>query len=659
MCTKLLPRPAKKILTSHGHRIAIMAALLGACPQPGSAAPNFSEWAQATIVPLHNWFEPDCRWWNPFNWCPPSIGLHRGTSWWNSANIIESTIDYTSLTGDQTFWPDVEAAFNAVDDADTVARNPSVTDDEGWWALTWIRAFDVKHDQRFLDRAKFIFRDMTDFWDNKCNGGIWWDKAKTHKNAIENELFLTIAARLHLRTAGDRGAGSFIDWANKEMDGCLAPDGMISNSLVNDGLDMNTCKNNGQFTWTYNQGVILGGLIDMAASAGAGMTTKDSTFYIGLAERIADKVVSDMSSNHNGILTEANGRSCAGNDCPQFKGIFMRNLALLNQVRPKDSYREFLVSNAETLWFKARSSCSDDVSIPYLGVDWSGPYDGQTAPESQSAALDAILAAVPFGGRNRAKVATTQSVQCAPSEGVANAIDGNFGTKWCGSGGGPHTLLVDLGTTMKIAGITIRHAGSGPNEPDRSHHNWNTRDFSIQFSPDGASWTTVGVTGNTCDVTYHSFPPQTARWLQLSIQRPTDGDAPAARVYEFEAFETIVSSLSCSGAMVLCAGVCADLTSNQGNCGTCGHACQPGYVCTTGQCTNSCPGGRTPCRGSCVDVHSDPSNCGSCGHACAPGQGCTSALCTTCEACVCADGFRSSACGNTAACQHVCRAHGG
>ena len=33
------------------------------------------------------------------------------------------------------------------------------------------------------------------------------------------------------------------------------------NLLVNDGLDPRTCTNNGAETWTYNQGVVLGGLV--------------------------------------------------------------------------------------------------------------------------------------------------------------------------------------------------------------------------------------------------------------------------------------------------------------------------------------------------------------------------------------------------------------
>ena len=34
--------------------------------------------------------------------------------------------------------------------------------------------------------------------------------------------------------------------------------------LVNDGLDTASCTNNHQTAWSYNQGVILGALVDLS-----------------------------------------------------------------------------------------------------------------------------------------------------------------------------------------------------------------------------------------------------------------------------------------------------------------------------------------------------------------------------------------------------------
>jgi predicted alpha-1,6-mannanase (GH76 family) len=71
---------------------------------------------------------------------------------------------------------------------------------------------------------------------------------------------LLIAGRLHQRTIGSgSGEDIYLDWALREWQwfrasGLIGPAGM-----VNDGLTAD-CANNGDTAWTYNQGVIAGGL---------------------------------------------------------------------------------------------------------------------------------------------------------------------------------------------------------------------------------------------------------------------------------------------------------------------------------------------------------------------------------------------------------------
>lgn len=86
-----------------------------------------------------------------------------------------------------------------------------------------------------------------------------------YKNAITNELFLTVAVRLHQRT---RGVNEYLSWARRSWD-WLDRSGMVdARGLINDGLDP-SCKGVVPSTyWTYNQGVILGGLVDLADSTG-------------------------------------------------------------------------------------------------------------------------------------------------------------------------------------------------------------------------------------------------------------------------------------------------------------------------------------------------------------------------------------------------------
>ena len=167
----------------------------------------------------------------------------------------------------------------------------------GWYANAWLRAYDVTGDKAFLTEAQAIFSDMTKAWDNTCGGGIYWTSERNYKNAITNELFLLVAARLARRVPNGTGPGSYHDWALKETDWFVNKSGMINGQkLINDGLTPSTCKNNNQATWSYNQGVILGGLTEMWRLTG-------DRGYLANAEQIADAVITRMTYP-NGTLRD-------------------------------------------------------------------------------------------------------------------------------------------------------------------------------------------------------------------------------------------------------------------------------------------------------------------------------------------------------------------
>lgn len=312
---------------------------------------------------LQSWYNVAAGNWNSLNrW-----------QWANAVSALENT--YTRTNG-------MEYGYAMTDTYDQNASGNFLTDagydDEGWWALAWLRAYDVTGNTRYLSMAKTIFSDMaTNGWDTTtCGGGMWWNKARTYKNAITNELFLTIAARLHERTAGDTGSGSYLDWAMKEWT-WFSNSGLINSSnLVNDGLT-NSCTNNGQTTWTYNQGVILGGLTDLYKITG-------NSSYLSKAEAIASATISTLVYA-SGILREPCEPSSCDGDQEQFKGIFMLNLAYLYDEDHKSSYATFLAANANAIW------ANDENSSHQLGLLWTGPFDTAT-PARQSSAMMAMSA---------------------------------------------------------------------------------------------------------------------------------------------------------------------------------------------------------------------------------------------------------------------------
>ncbi|KAM0669728.1 hypothetical protein ACQRIT_002177 [Beauveria bassiana] len=253
-------------------------------------------------------------------------------------------------------------------------------DDEGWWALALIRAYDATYNNKYLNAAVTIFEDMQTGLGGPCNGGIYWSKERKYVNAISNELYLSVAASLAGRIPT---VPEYLEIAQDQWNWFLNSGMINSDNLINDGLD-GDCKNNGQPTWTYNQGVILGGLVELSRATG------DRT-HLTTASRIAKAAIAKLS-NKNGILEEVGGCEFqpgrCGQDGQQFKGIFIRNLAYLQAVAPDDQFKTFILNNAKSIWNKDREPRSNK-----LGVAWAGPYfDASSA--TQSSALDALVAAI-------------------------------------------------------------------------------------------------------------------------------------------------------------------------------------------------------------------------------------------------------------------------
>jgi len=382
-----------------------------------------------------------------------------------------------------------------------------------------------------LDMAKTIFARMSGGWDNKCGGGIYWASAKAgsdglkNKNAIPNSLFLTTAARLHQRTPGDSGAGSYLDWAEREWAWFKGTGMITADHQVVDGLNnLTDCQPAGPI-FTYNQGSLIGGLVELSLSAGDASSLDE-------ANAIAHATMTKMA-DANGILLEA---PCGGDICVQFKGVFMRNLAYLNRVHPLPEYRTYMKLQSDNLWNANRNTQNDE-----YGYEWQKPFDNTPTASRQSSAIDALIAAVRSNEMNLALVgasaSATNAAPCSQAESPSMAIDGSsrWDSKWCAGGAGGQTLTVDLGSSRSIVGFRVQHAGSGG-----ENSAWNTRDFEIETSADGGTWTrAVTVTGNTSDITTHPVNPVTARQVRLHVTTAqTATDFVAARIYELEIFGT-------------------------------------------------------------------------------------------------------------------------
>jgi predicted alpha-1,6-mannanase (GH76 family) len=199
----------------------------------------------------------------------------QGDPWWVSGVALTGIIDYMRKTNSSDYMDQVEQIIHA--QRAILSWWPQglgefradSTDDTGWWALAMISMYDLTGNSTYLGIAIEDEVYMYEYWsDNPCGGGIIVDiPKKSYKNAIANELYIKLAASLHNRIDGDT---VYLPRAEKAWS-WFQGSGMIgnSNNLINDGLAARsdgTCFNNQLPVWTYNQGVILGGLVGIYPS---------------------------------------------------------------------------------------------------------------------------------------------------------------------------------------------------------------------------------------------------------------------------------------------------------------------------------------------------------------------------------------------------------
>lgn len=288
---------------------------------------------------------------------------------WQRFPITDVLMDYQRRTGDTRWQGKIAAAV----------RNRAgryLNDDDLWAVIASVDAWQTERDPELLAWAATNYsRIVADHWDDHCGGGLWWDPKHSYKNAITNELLLTASTRLYLAT----GQEAYRAWALRTWS-WFAASGMIGpDALVNDGLNAQ-CRNNGAPRYTYNQGVMLGGLTDLTAITG-------DPQYREAALRTA-LAASRTLVTPQGLLTEPSDD--LGRDGPMFKGVFAYHLGHLVEAMPdspeRTELRAWLARNGEAVW-----ALSAGGTQPVDGL-WSGG-SGQVGAAGQASAVALFLAA--------------------------------------------------------------------------------------------------------------------------------------------------------------------------------------------------------------------------------------------------------------------------
>ncbi|KAG9241474.1 glycoside hydrolase [Calycina marina] len=322
-------------------------------------------------------------------WYDASTGLFDG-AWWNSANVV------TTLANFYEKFPDEIGHITDQVFPTTLVQAPKALgytgflngfyDDELWWALAWIKVFDVTGEERYLTQAALIFEDAKISYGSSSCGALWWDKSHSGTNSVENELYLTTAAKLANRLPSTPSSGYYYSEAIKSYNWFVGSGLINSDNLINDHLSASPdCANDFSTSiFTYNQGILLSGLTELAWSA------PDPAMYNDLANTLAMAGLAHFT-DANGLLHELVCEPNCSADLQQFKGIFSRNiLFMINRMNgitdaQRATYIKFLQVNANSIW-------ANDQVDNQLGVVWSGPK-GAVTIQTQSSALDVIVGA--------------------------------------------------------------------------------------------------------------------------------------------------------------------------------------------------------------------------------------------------------------------------
>ncbi|KAA8621538.1 glycosyl hydrolase [Pyrenophora tritici-repentis] len=330
--------------------------------------------------------------WGQGRWGKGNWGQGRWGAWGGEYKKYKDPNTGEPHTSYPTNWYTVSIAPAAV--VNSSAPNASdwldgYYDDDLWWALAWINAYDVTFNTPYLKLAEDIFLAVARTWGTYCfEGGIYWSHEKNYVNAIANELFFSTAAHLATRVEFQKQA-VYREWAEKSLEWFLQTGMLNQKGTINDGLTKD-CKNNGQTTWSYNQGVILGGLLELQKAS-----PDPKNQYIALASHIANAALIELS-DQQGVIHDECEPNC-GADGTQFKGIFMRNLVEL-QGAGKDDFRKAINANADSIWKNDRGVLVNGLNV--FSVDWAGPFVQPANASTQSSAMEALIGAVLVPCRN-------------------------------------------------------------------------------------------------------------------------------------------------------------------------------------------------------------------------------------------------------------------
>ena len=383
-------------------------------------------------------------------------------------------------------------------------------DDKLWWALAFIQAYErmPEHDDAYLRNAEAIFQNVCAQWnrDPGCSGGLTQAERGNYENTITNALFFETAIKLYFDdpvddsgvgkvtkngpacagavpwtayarppafaaagAPGSRGAGGmahqfqndYLGWALAEYEWFMMGPALGKPMTSASGLETfplpdgiappPSCAPGANGTnryWTYNSGPILGALLDLS-TVSPEQLPDSADVILGLAWAIADEAMAYFSKGSSQPLTELEDKSCAGNNnCPAFKGLFMRYLGRLAKASAPSAFTTraagFLEWNANAIWAGRLVTavpirCRTELLVAYrcdtvegitLPLDWNahrGSLAGWNYQAAMTSAMDGLIAPIPMRPRHERRAPKREGASPKAAEPAPGAVRTTIG----------------------------------------------------------------------------------------------------------------------------------------------------------------------------------------------------------------------------------------
>ncbi|MCH5219912.1 MAG: AGE family epimerase/isomerase [Muribaculaceae bacterium] len=279
-------------------------------------------------------------------WNKDETKCNTGYNYWWMAHAIDAYVDAYRRSNLRQHELHARAIRTGMYTAYDPGRHDlwnSYYDDMEWMCLACLRASETfsMGASTWLDEARQLFDWIWAGWD-ETTGGILWNSESQRgvidsKNSCSNGPAMIAAALLYQKT----GEEHYLEKAVKIFEFMNAHN-LFDDGFVKDG----PTNNNRGWTFTYNQGTWVGGLLELYRVTG-------DTKYRDIATELIDKSIDSRWYSPYGVMGES-GKGDGG----LFKGIYVRYITewvlsgLLDADRQR-RYASYLVENARSLCLSA------------------------------------------------------------------------------------------------------------------------------------------------------------------------------------------------------------------------------------------------------------------------------------------------------------------